>query len=91
MTRWIWWTPFVGLVLIAGVVGYQFGRAYAPLNETQVISRIANAHLQERGGRAEDCFAVPGVGEVWLQVVCAGTVYKVDRRARVIAVEEPGA
>ena len=79
------------LCAMSAVVGLWVGLKWQPLDETQVISRIANAHLQERGGRAEDCFAVPGVGEVWLQVACAGTVYKVDRRARVIAVEEPGA
>ena len=91
MNRLLWWSPFLGLVLVAGIVGYQIGKGQVVLDETQVISRIANAHLEERGGRAEDCFAVPGSGGVWLQVVCSATVYKVDHRGRVIAVEEPGA
>lgn len=81
----------VFLCCVSAAIGLWVGFRWQPLDETQVISRIANAHLKERAGRAEDCFAVPGSGEVWLQVICSGTVYKVDSRGRVIAVEEPGA
>ena len=70
------------LCLPAAGIGFWMGLKWQPLDETQVISRVAQAHLAEHGGRAENCLAVPGQGDVWLSVICDGVAYDVDHQGR---------
>ncbi|GEM_PF-2384783 len=59
----------VFLLLAASGLGLLLGVRVATLDESTVIDRTARAHVAG-GGRAEDCVARPGVGRVWIVVIC---------------------
>ena len=79
------------LVALAAALGFWAGRNWQPLDETAVITGVARAHVAQHGGAVSDCFAVPGAGEVWIEVHCAGRIYDVDRGGDVIASRGPDA
>jgi hypothetical protein len=72
------------LVVVAAVLGFVAGQRWQPLDETQVINRIAAQYITETGGKATDCLAVPGKVDVWIRVTCAGRSYYVDRHGKLM-------
>lgn len=79
----------LALVAMAAGIGFWIGLRWQPLDETQVISRIASHHVQKTGGSVEDCVAVPGQRDVWLRVTCGAHVYRVDARGRLMQPKGP--
>ncbi|MBV2360548.1 hypothetical protein KUH32_12240 [Thalassococcus sp. CAU 1522] len=77
------------LALAAGALGLWLGLAHRPPDEGTVIEAVARAHVERHGGALSDCLARVGQGEVWLEVTCAGFVYRVDRQGRILAPQEP--
>ena len=71
MNRWILFLPFIGLVVLAGYVGYRMGSVALP-SEGEVIARWADEYVGWAGGSAmpTDCYARPGQGEVWMIITC---------------------
>ncbi len=61
-----------GLVLFAGAIGVITGLRYAPVSETDIILRAAEAYHAETGGDHSHCYARPSPLEaVRLVVICA--------------------
>ena len=77
------------LTALAGVLGFGLGRMWEPLDETHVITRMAKAHVAKHGGALSDCVAVPGTGDVWLRIVCAGHAYELNARGTVMPKRGP--
>lgn len=62
----------VSLCVLAGGLGLYLG-SRPPLTETQVIEAGAALYVEETGGSATDCAAVPGRDGVWIEVRCGET------------------
>lgn len=56
MKRWIFFVPFAGLVVVAGIVGYRLGQVPS---ETEIITRYAATYVSMAGEGAAltDCAA----------------------------------
>ena len=82
-------SPLVGLILLAGVLGYRLGR---PVSETAIINSYADRYVAEYGGSRTDCLARPGgTAAVRLSVECRSpsgglVIYAVCARGGLISV-----
>ena len=77
------------LVALAAVLGFKAGQRWQPLDETHVISRIAQHYVSETRGQATDCVAVPGQGKVWIKITCGSRTYNVDARGHLMPRKGP--
>lgn len=79
------------LVLAGGAFGYLLGKQ-AQVSESDLITRAALDYVERTGGQALDCVGLPGQGDVWIVVRCAGAeanrVYAFDRSGRRVAPPE---
>lgn len=82
MPRWWIFAPLGGFVGLIALVALLYGKDIAALSESEVINRYAERYVVESGNpnaQITDCLAVPGQGQVWLTVRCAGYDYDVNR------------
>ncbi|MFK7877156.1 MAG: hypothetical protein AB8B71_15460 [Paracoccaceae bacterium] len=79
------------LTAFAAVLGVWMGLNWQPLDETQVISKVAELYASQTGRAASECVAVPGEDPVWVRVMCRAVVYELDHRGRIVRVSGPGA
>lgn len=77
------------LVAVAAGIGFWAGLRWQPLDETQVISRVAAHYVAETGGEVTDCLARPGQGDVWLRIICGAQEYRVNRRGKLLPPQGP--
>ena len=78
------WLVLGALALAAAAAGLTLGLRTARLDEGEAILRVANAHAAATGRPATDCAGRPGLGRVWIEVACGGTVYHVARTGRIL-------
>ncbi len=96
MKHWHLFLPFAALVVLIGIMGYQYGRV-SPPSETEVITRWAHEYVGWAGGAAEvtDCSARPGKDDVWIVITCRSEAphqsitYSVDRSGELVGPSAP--
>jgi len=91
--RWMLFTPFALLVVLAGWFGWRMG---VPLTETQIIEFYVPTYVRDFGGIATDCQAIPSdVPGARMEISCSGSVgavtYVVGPRGRLLEERSFGA
>jgi hypothetical protein len=82
MPRWWAFAPVAAFFGLIGVMALLYGKDVADLSETDVINHYAARYVAESNNpnaSMRDCLAVPGTGNVWIVVRCAGHEYAVNR------------
>ncbi|MEM8980760.1 MAG: hypothetical protein AAGD04_14840 [Pseudomonadota bacterium] len=67
MRAWVLFSPLIGLVAVAGYLGFKAGQ---PVSETLIINAYADRYVAEFAGARTDCLARPGEGAVRMTVEC---------------------
>ncbi len=85
----MWFAPFAGLVVLAGILGFRMGQ---PVGETEIIDAVAQKFVADFGGEVTDCHALAGeVDGVRLLIICrqdgGGDVqYSVGARGQILQI-----
>ena len=86
----MWFAPFAGVVVLAGILGFQMGQ---PVGETEIIEAVAQRYVTDFNGELTDCHATSGETDgVRLLITCRKSdgrkvQYSVGERGRILQIE----